>query len=295
MSESIGSELFNQGWVQGTYLFCKDLPDDFSQFCWASSKALSEELQKQLSNPRSALILLSQNCDITAKYKDETTLEFVIARKQRGNTPKDPYFLNLDAKSNRYLELKLSDNFWYKAEASKILQIDKQDFLSQITENTIQPKQLAKSSCETLARWRANRYMRVALPDNFNIKIRPLIENKAFDEGLDHAGSLYLNLDGYEESENYTVRLFALHRQGSAAETYDALLEKMEHILEGIHAIEGLNCPYLEDETNEIFEVVYPAMRRSEVNIDLLDHFVRWNFDSISLSDGDHEGIDTDT
>jgi len=292
MSESIGSELFNQGWVQGTYLFCKDLPDDFSQFCWASSKALSEELQKQLSNSRSALILLSQNCDIAAKYKNETTLEFVIARKQRGSTPKDPYFLNLDAKSTRYLELKLSDNFWYKAEASKILQIDKQDFLNQIT---LHPEKLAKSSCETLARWRANRYLRVALPDSFNEKISPLIANKIFDEGLEHAGSLYLNLDSYEESENYIVRLFALHRQGSPAKTYDTLAEKMEQIIESIHAIEGLHCPYLEDETNEVFETVYPAMRRSEVNIDLLDQFVRWNFDSISLSDNDHEGIDTDT
>ncbi|NOR70389.1 MAG: hypothetical protein GQ532_11975 [Methylomarinum sp.] len=294
MNESVGIELFSQGWVQGTYLFCKSLPAGFFQFCWAGSKTLSEDIEKQLTDKRNALILLSQNCDIAAKNLTETTLEFVIARRKKGNTPKPPYFLNLDARSTRNLELELSDNFWYKAEASKILQINKQDFLAQITIHATQPKQLAKSSCETLARWRANRYMRVALPDSFNNKIRPLIENNIFDEGLEHAGSLYLNLDSYEESENYTVRLFALHRHSSSVETYDILAEKMERILEGIHAIEGLNCPYLEEETNEIFETVYPAMRRSEVSIELLDHFVRWNFDSISLSDSDNEGIDTD-
>lgn len=294
MNESVGIELFSQGWVQGAYLFCESLSVDFFQFCWPSSKTLPEELKKQLIDKRNTLILLSQNCDIAAKYKIETTLEFVIARRKRGNIPKPPHFLNLDAKSTRYLELELSDNFWYKAEALKILQIDKQDFLEQTTTHAIQPEQLAKPSCETLARWRANRYMRVALPDSFNNKLRSLIENKVFDVGLEHAGSLYLNLDNYEESESYTVRLFALHRYSSPVETYDILAEKMEQILESIHTIEGLNCPYLEEETNEIFETVYPAMRRSEVSIELLDHFVRWNFDSISLSDSDNEGIDTD-
>jgi hypothetical protein len=291
MSESVGSELFNQDWEQGAYLFCKDLPDNFSQFCWASSKALSEELQKQLSDSRNALILLSQNCDIAAKYPTETTLEFVIARRKKGSKPKLPHFLNLDARSTRFLELELSDNFWYKAEASKILQIDKQDFLNQVAASA---RQLAKSNCETLARWRANRYMRVALPDNFNNKIRPLVESNLFDTGLEHAGSLYLNLDSYEESESYTVRLFALHRQNSPVKSYEALAEKMEKVIESIHDIEGLNCPYLEEETNETFETVCPAMRRSEVSVELLDHFVRWNFDSISLSEGDNEGIDKD-
>jgi len=292
MSESVGIELFNKHWVQGAYLFCESLPPDFFQYYWPSNKALSLDLEKQLADKRNVLILLSQNCDIAAQL--ETTLEFVFARRKKGSKAKSAYFPNLDAKSTRFLELKLSDGFWYKAEASKILQIDKQDFLNQITTPVLQPEQLAKSSCETLARWRANRYMRVALPDSFNNKIRPLIENKVFDAGLEHAGSLYLNLDSYEESENYTVRLFALHRQDSPEETYQALSEKMEQILENIHAIDGLHCPYLEEETNEVFEEVFPAMRRSEVNIDLLDNFVRWNFDSISLSDDDHEGIDTD-
>lgn len=294
MRESVGIELFEQGWVQGAYLFCEKLPSDFYQYCWASSKALYEELEKQLTDKRNALILLSQNCDIAAKYPTETTLEFVIARKPRGGKPKSPHPLNKDAKSTRFLELELSDKFWYKAEASKILQIDKQYFLNQVSTQTILPQALTKPDCETLARWRANRYMRVALPDNFNNKIRPLVEHKLFDEGLEHAGSLYLNLDTFQESDNYIIRLFALHRQGSPVESYDSLFDKMERTLESLAAIEGLSCPYLEDETNETFEIVLPVMRRSEVSVELLDHFVRWNFDSISLSEGDNDGIDED-
>jgi len=294
MSESVGIQLFDQGWVQGTYLFCKNLTSDFHQHCWASSQTLSEELKQELTNPRNALILISQNCDISAKYKLEKTLEFIIARKKRGKQSKEPYFPNLDAKSTRFLELELSEGTWHKVEASKILQIDKQDFLTQITTHKISPQKLANSNCETLARWRANRYMRVALPDNFNNKIRPLIENKLFDEGLEHAGSLYLNLDTFQESDNYTIRLFALHRQGSPPETYDSLSTKMEQVIESLHATEGLNCPYLEEETNETFEAVFPVMRRSEATVELLDHFVRWNFDSISLSEDDNDGIDED-
>ena len=68
MSESVGIELFNHGWVQGTYLFCEALPAEFFQLCWASSRKLSEELKKQLTDKRNALILLSQICDIAAKY-----------------------------------------------------------------------------------------------------------------------------------------------------------------------------------------------------------------------------------
>jgi len=67
MKESVGIELFSQGWVQGTYLFCESLPIDFFQFCWPSSKTLPEELKKQLIDKRNALILLSQNCDIAVK------------------------------------------------------------------------------------------------------------------------------------------------------------------------------------------------------------------------------------
>ena len=292
MSESVGIELFSQGWAQGTYLFCESLSADFYLHCWATTESLSENLEKQLTDKRNTLILLSQNCDITAKYTTEKTIEFVIARRPKKKKP--PHFLNLDAKSTRFLELELTDGFWYKAEASKILQIDKQDFIEQITVQAIQPSALAKTDCEVLTRWRANRYMRVALPDSFENKIRSLRENNIFDNGLEHAGSLYLSLEPFEESEHYIVRLFALHRQNSPPESYDSLFEKMEQVIESLNTIEGLTCPYLEEESNEYFEAVYPAMRRSEVTVELLDHFIRWNFDSISLSEGDNEGIDKD-
>ncbi|TXL03144.1 hypothetical protein BMR07_16090 [Methylococcaceae bacterium CS1] len=288
MSESVGKELFSQGWAQGTYLFCESLSADFHLHCWATT----ENLEKQLTDKRNTLILLSQNCDITAKYTIEKTIEFVIARRPKKKKP--PHFLNLYAKSTRFLELELTDGFWYKAEASKVLQIDKQDFINQITAKAIQPSALEKTDCEVLTRWRANRYMRVALPDSFENKIRSLRENNIFDNGLEHAGSLYLSLEPFEESEHYIVRLFALHRQNSPPESYDSLFKKMEQVIESLNTIEGLTCPYLEKESNENFEAVYPAMRRSEVTVELLDHFIRWNFDSISLSEGDNEGIDKD-
>lgn len=291
MTESVGSTLFGQGWVQGAYLFCNELSDKFHECCWASSKDLSEELQRQLTDRRNALILLSQTCDIVALCHNEKTLEFVIARKPKKNKP--PHYLNLDARSSRFLELELSGGHWYKAEAAKILQVSKQDFLREINHKKIQVQLLEEAQRETLARWRANRYMRIALPDGFNNKIKHLIEDeKLFDDGLEHAGSLYLNLEPFAESENYIVRLFALHRCDSPDNTYDVLFEKMGQIIEKINAVDGLICPYMSEENNDLFQDILPVMRRHEVTVDVLDNFVRWNFDYVSLSDSDSEGID---
>lgn len=136
--------------------------------------------------------------------------------------------------------------------------------------------------------------MRIALPDAFNNKIKPLIDNGLFDDGLEHAGGLYLHLEPFAESEQYIVRLFALQRQGSSEETFSALFDKMESILSALNDIEGLTCPFIEGENIQFFEAVTPAMRRHELFIELRDHFVRWNFDYISLKGGDSDGIDED-
>ena len=288
MTNFVGQQLIKTGWVQGTYLFCKDLPSDFYQICWASSKELHENLESQLKDARNILILISQDCDIAAKSESEKSIEFVIARKPKKNNP--PHFLNLDARSSRFLELKLSDNFWYKAEAAKIIQIVKEDFFRQ----GLSPQNLDQEQIDVLKRWRANRYVRTGLPDKFNEKIKPLIEQHIFDTGLEDAGSLYINLEPSSESENYSVRLFALHRKGSSPETFDGLDEKMQEIIEKINDIEGLMCPFIEGEENEEFETIRPAMRRDEVNMEQLDYFVRWNFDYLSLSNADNEGIDND-
>lgn len=288
MTDSIGYQLLKTGWVQGTYLFCEQLSAGFYTHCWASTKELSEILESQLTDKRNALILISQACDIAASCDKEKNLEFVFARKLR---KQKPFELNLDARSSRFLELQLSDGSWYKAEATKIIQIAKEDFLNQ---NTPQPQSLTEEQVEVLARWRANRYMRIALPDSFNNKIKPLIDAGLFDTGLEDAGSLYLNLDTFEDSENYIIRLFALHRRNSLTETYDSLSEMMEQIIEKLNDIDGLTCPFLTGEENELFDSILPAMRRSEITIEQLDFFVRWNFDYVSLRANDSEGIDED-
>ncbi|NOT86132.1 MAG: hypothetical protein HOP02_15430 [Methylococcaceae bacterium] len=243
----------------------------------------------KLSDSRNTLVLLSQACDISAPCSIEPTLEFVIARRPKKNQP--PYSLNLDGRSSRFLELELNGN-WHKAEASKILHIPKKTLFEE--GNKLQPSQLNDRDIEVLARWRANRYMRIALPDTFNDKIKPLVDKGLFDYGLDDAGGLYLQIDPFTESDKYIVRLFALHRQGSSIDSFDALFNKMEAILEAINGIDGLNCPFLDEEKEPTFEEVFPAMRRGEVSIALRDHFVRWNFDYISLKLDDSKGIDED-
>lgn len=285
MDTCIGSQLYEKGWKQGAYIDCTDLSDDLRKACWPGSPKLN--LAKELSETRNLLILLTQACDIAASCNNEPTLEFVIARRPRKKKP--PHSLNLDARSSRYLELEIND-YWYKAEASKIVHIPKQIILEEC--NNLHPLHLSDQDVEILARWRANRYMRVALPDTFNNKIKPLIDQGLFDDGLEHAGGLYLHLEPFAESEQYIVRLFALQRQGSSEETFSALFDKMESILSALNEVEGLSCPFIKGENTSFFEAIMPAMRRYELSIDLRDHFVRWNFDYISLKDGDSNGID---
>jgi hypothetical protein len=287
MDNSIGSQLYEKGWKQGAYIACSELSHTLINACWAGNQNLAHGLSSTLSDSRNVLILLSQACDIVANCDFEPTLEFVIARKPRKNS--SPYPLNLDGRSSRFLELELNGN-WYKAEASKILHIPKR-ILSEEGGN-LQPSLLNDQDVEVLTRWRANRYMRIALPNNFVDKINPLINNGLFDDGLDHAGGLYLYLDPFSESDQYIVRLFALHRRGSPIETFDALFNKMESVLQAFNGVNGLTSPFIEGEDSAIFEEVMPAMRRNEVSIELRDHFIRWNFDYISLKANDSTGID---
>jgi hypothetical protein len=289
MDTCIGSQLYETGWKQGAYIECTDLSDALREACWAGSPDLAKDLFKELGETRNILILLTQACDIAASCDNEPTLEFVIARRPKKKKP--PYPLNLDARSSRYLELEINGH-WYKAEASKIIHIPKQTIFDE--SNILQPAHLSDQDVEILARWRANRYMRIALPDAFNNKIKSLIDNGLFDDGLEHAGGLYLHLEPFTESEQYIVRLFALQRQTTSEENFSALFNKMESILSALNEVEGLTCPFIGGENDLFFEAVMPAMRRHELFIDLRDHFVRWNFDYISLKGGDSDGIDED-
>lgn len=287
MDTCICTQLYENGWKQGAYIACTDLSETLRESCWAGSPNLASNLVNQLSETRNTLILLTQACDIVASSGHEPTLEFVIARRPKKK--KAPHFLNQDARSSRYLELEIN-GVWYKAEASKIVHIPKETFFTE-TANIVSSC-LADQDIEVLARWRANRYMRIALPDEFIKKISPLVDKGLFESGLEQAGGLYINLDPFSKSAQYTVRLFALHRQGSSEKNFSELFNKMELLLSAFNDVDGLTCPYIEGENNPFFEEITPAMRRSELTIALRDHFVRWNFDYISLKDGDSSGID---
>ncbi len=288
---SVGFKLHELGWKQGSYIACSELSEDMRDACSTANKVLQSDFSTMLADRRNVLVLLTQACDIVAATNHESDLEFVIARRPKKAS--QPHFRNLDARSTRYLELNLNGT-WYKAEANKTLQIPKQIFFDQVSAHNLSSNCLEDKDIEVLARWRANRYMRKALPDDFNNKVKSLIDNGTFDSDLEHAGGLYLNIDPFAPSDHYIVRLFALLKRGSSEDKFDALYTKMESILDAINEIDGLTCPFIETEENSVFLEVAPAMRRIEVSIALRDHFMRWNFDYISLSVNDSKGIDED-
>lgn len=283
---SAGTLLYEKGWRQGAFIRCTELSQTLRDACRAATDALAVRLGEELQEPRNVLLVLAQACDIAASCSVEPTIEGVIAKRLK---PQKPYAYNQDARSSRYLELQLADG-WYKAEVSKILHIPKQILLDE--GGNLNLGQLSDQNVEVLARWRANRYMRTALPDAFNAKLKPLVDDGLFNEGLEHAGGLYLHLEPFAEADSYRVHLFALERSGSPPECFADLQAKMEAVLEAIHEVPGLVCPYLEAEDNPVFEEVCPAMRRYEVSIALRDHFLRWNFDYLSLKANDSAGID---
>ena len=283
--------LHNKKLKQASCFFASQIPQEKRKE-WSESflkKALRGSTSKLKDT--SLFLVLSQNCDIACRTDNiDSAVEVVICKKIRD---KDVYAGNSFVKSVRKLQFKVGDN-WYEANIDYILHLDKQDLLETI--EAIEEFKIISLMDEfaiSVPIWRANRYMRSALPDNFNIQLEPVLMK--YIKPIEEAGSveitkgfssyikaLYVWVDSFEEKASYAFDFFALLRDDTPPE----VLTKIQDIIESMASELEEEAGYKDDSD------VYAGMG-SNTLVSYLTKFVRLNLDSHSLSKGDSDlGLD---
>ncbi|MCQ9084882.1 hypothetical protein [Vibrio harveyi] len=237
--------------------------------------------------PTSVFLVLSQNCDIACQNDAlESCVELAICKKIRA---RDVHPGNSFVKSVRKLHFKLGNDY-YEANVDYILTVDKADLLEII--NTNDDFSLLKLESEyeiSVPVWRANRYLRSALPDKFNAAFFPVLENHIRDieaeaktEGAEGYSSfiraIYIWLNSDEELDSYNFDIFALLRDETSDDKVSSIQDKIEDLAE-----ELTNSAGYTDESD-----VY-AGTESTVTVAYLTKFVRLNLDYLSLAQSDSD------
>ncbi|MCL1092013.1 hypothetical protein L2744_20905 [Shewanella profunda] len=277
--------LHNKRLVQASCFLASYITEE-KKLEWSHSFAKAH-LRGDLSKlkPTSVFLVLSQNCDIACQNDAiETCVELAVCKKIR---PREVHQGNSFVKSVRKLHFKLEENY-YEANVDYILTVEKADLLNVIdTTENFTLLQLEREYEISVPVWRANRYLRSALPDNFNAVFFPLfneriadIEAEAKAEGMPHYSSfiraIYIWLDSNEETDSYKFDIFALLRDETSDGKVSAIQNKIEALAEELAESAGY-----EDQSD-----IY-AGTESTVTVAYLTKFVRLNLDYLSLAQRD--------
>ncbi|MEY8199101.1 MAG: hypothetical protein RPS47_07665 [Colwellia sp.] len=246
--------------------------DSFSQACYRRNV-------KKLKDT-SIFLVISQDCDISCKRDTlEPTVEIVVCKKIK---EKDIEPRNLFVKSTRKLQFQV-EGTWYEANSEYILSVNKEDlFYALKDERILLP---SPDHIRTIPLWRANKYLRTALPDAFNQALDPLINKhidslveagaSASDRSTSYIRSLYIWLDKFSEEKQYQFELFALLKP----ETPDEDLSNIQDVIEAI--CDDLCLQGLEDTSNGY------VGREDSIYVSDIARMYRINLDSHSLSNRD--------
>jgi len=282
------ADLIENGWRQGAFLTVK-------------KKNLSDEQRNRIVNTRinekdrrpegknrlkegEVLVAVSQDCDIAASVSHEPYVEFLVFSLED-----KPHDKNFFTKSSRYLNLEISCKI-FKASIWKGVYIDK-SILAELKPCGFLPTE----ETVTVAVWRANRYIRSALPDSFNKKFFPVLE-KAENVSFFYTHSvsirgIYVILDSYEEREEYEVGIIALLRHDISPDEYQEVLNFFDEFLNEIDSIEGFTEAHNNDvafDTGRNFkvEIESPVYRETEISVGELSMYKKVHLDYISLKGG---------
>jgi hypothetical protein len=278
---SYGQQLYHQLDVKQCSCFYADTVSMERRIEWSDSfsQAIYRSNVKKLKDS-SLFLVISQDCDISCKRDAlEPTVEIAVCKKIK---EKDIEPRNLFVKSTRKLQFQIEGR-WYEANSEYILSVDKKDLFNALQGKQIQPP--SADNVRTIPLWRANKYLRTALPDAFNQYLNPIIDKhiealvaagvSAEDRSSSYIRSLYIWLDKFSEEKEYQFELLALLK----SETPD---EDLSNISDAIEAIcEDLSLNNLEDASD-----VYAA-REDSMYVSELARMYRINLDSHSLSNDD--------
>ncbi|WP_335917814.1 hypothetical protein [Shewanella chilikensis] len=275
--------------TQASCFFAKIVPEEIRlQWSESFSKPALRADKKKFKDS-SVFLVLSQNCDIACRNDGiESTIEIAVCKKIR---EKDVFSGNSFVKSVRKLHFKAGE-FWYEANVDYILHVDKAELLNLLdrTEN-FEPITLANEYAISVPVWRSNRYMRSALPDNFNAQLDPIIgshlsdiESAATPQDVkqtkfsSYIRAFYVWVNSTEELDSYSFEFFALLRDEVNDEQASRIQTAIENMAEAFEEEAGYK------DVSEIY-----AGRENTTYVSYLTRLVRLNLDHQSLSQGDED------
>lgn len=254
-----------RGWRQGSIL-----PDDLVDKLHAD-QALDEKHTKA-----DAVLIVSQDCDLVNRSYDAEpyaeVLLFSKVPKVDGNLTygKNPRKLQVSAV---WEEMCFETSIHSRQSIARCMLEDYSP--APISWNT-------DPTVEIIRRWISRRYTRVALPDAFNQRCKPVlpgVEKKLRASGRDFSG-IYIRLSTYEELEDsadYEVLLVGTMRIAVKDDT-----EKLLVLYEAMDEIEELL-----NLCNGICVVESSVIGEDEYTLDNLKDSQRWNWDHLSLREDD--------
>jgi len=293
-NHSAGQKLLHSFKVVQASCFPMEIISQEKRLEWSDSFAKSKYRQDIKKLKDSAMLLvLSQNCDIACSNDClDSSVELVVCKKIKS---KDVSPASSFVHSVRKLPFEYDGN-WFEANVDYILTVDKADLLETLSERLkFEPLSLAPLFARTVPIWRANRYNRSALPDEFNNKFFPLLRGEKGNEGfLDQLAEVskpdcsesyasfirafYYWLDTDEEVDSYRFEFFALVKDDVSNEILSSIQEVIEQMADELVAVAGY------DDDSEIY-----AGREKDTTVAYLTRLKRFNLDSHSLSNDDDD------
>ncbi|TPW22176.1 hypothetical protein FH712_18060 [Marinobacter nauticus] len=285
---SLGQALFHEVSLrQGSYFRVNDVGRDVC-LPWLDSLPRVDLRNRQKLMPENALlVVLSQDCDIACRTDAvDPCIELCVFKPIKD---RDVFHGNQFVHSVRKLQL-LVEGQWFEAKVEAIVTVNKAELAKLLTDVSLSV--LSEFDRQCVVRWRANRYSRTALPDNFNDQLSeilgpalPEIDRVARvegDDGKSYIRAIYVWINSLDELESYDFEFFALLRDDVSNETFTKIQDLIENIAEDLSVASGFN-----DVSGNY------ADRDSHTFVSYLTRFVRLNLDSESLRSGDSDtGVD---
>lgn len=261
-SSSIGLQLEEKGWRQGSLVNSQDNPKLYSDYDEAT-----------------VLIVASQSCDIAQENLDlEPFVELSVGRiiaNWSGNFSygKNPRKLHLEI---RVEANDLSASQYVELIASRKIQVNKSE-LSAFYPDT--SSILLDHQLKTYIHWLAARYSRPALPTKFNDLISDYDKkdkHRKLAKFLNpYLSGIYVEINPDAEisdGQKYQVNLLGL----TPIDVSDTQLDEAEKLLQEYAAIMR----------NAGMDVVAKTQKEDEVSFAFMKRFKRFYFDDLSLRDG---------
>ncbi|GAA4826448.1 hypothetical protein GCM10011365_07380 [Marinicella pacifica] len=228
-----------------------------------------------IENKNQKLIVISQSCDIAHhSIEDEPEVEIIICSEIESlnammTNSQNPRVLNLEA-------IKLDPNsgatpLYLELKAKNKRSISKDKFIDQLPDETIK---LDDHNSRILCQWLASRYNRLALPSEFNERMRTMRNfKKLLKKTNNFISALYISVEPnreIESHETYTVNLLALTNVNSS-ETPEAVKKLINQM-----------ATHMEENNIDTNTIIRSEKETSVATIKALK---KYNFDHFSFRD----------